>query len=198
MFSALGGYAGLSCAQPTLCGEIFYCEAPVSGIGGSQITSHLYLGVSWEFGKSAITEPDWVLGLRRLDTKSKSDVTGWDANLRWSKQQDGYKLDSSRVYLVKGRTDVLGHLGVGYSYLNASPLISLGGQFGRVRLHGDMQTTNQKWSAHGEFNTLSTPRVGASGLTCPQGSLLHYVDGNPVVDSTYDSVIVNGQTCLVQ
>ena len=163
IFSALGGYAGLSYAQSNACGEGVFCSAPVLGSGDNQSTSHLYLGVSWEFGKSAATEPDLILGLRRLDTKSKDDVSGWDANLRWSKQQNGYKLDSSRVYLVKGRTDALGQLGVGYSHLNASPLISLGGQFGRVRLHGDMQTTNQKWSAHGEFNTLSTPRVGASG-----------------------------------
>lgn len=161
-------------ASPSLSDAFNYCVAPAGEAGGSakNTENRIYSGFVWElFGDQGLV-PEFVIGVRSLQVKSNDNVKGADASFR-IKFQDKVSLDSLRLAYVGGERDVMGNVGVGYSFSHSSWLGTAAIQGPYTRLSADYMVSENKFKYFAELNTLDKPskvmrvtRPLADG-TCP-------------------------------
>jgi hypothetical protein len=122
----------------------------------------VYAGLVWELGQSATIVPSVTVGARSLNVNSGSSVDGADLSLR-IKLKDGFAFDSSRLVYVGGDRDLMGNIGVGYSFVDKDILATVAIQGPYIRAGVDFQIQNKALKPYVEVNTLSKPdRVKAN------------------------------------
>lgn len=89
----------------------------------SKSQTNPYVGLSWSLGHGI--KPEIVIGVMQAKVKNNGDTTG--ANLAMSFSIiSGISPSSIKLGYLGGKEDYQGNIGVGYSFLNSSPLVSLG------------------------------------------------------------------------
>jgi hypothetical protein len=139
--------------------SVWFCPAPASGgSGGSAKNTEniVYSGFIWElFGEQGMI-PQFIIGVRSLEVKDNDNVNGADASIR-IKYQDKLGIDSLRLAYVGGERDVMGNVGVGYSFTHNSWLGTAALQGPYVRVSTDYVLADNKFRYFAEINTLDKP-----------------------------------------
>jgi len=91
-------------------------------------------------------------------------VNGADLSVR-IKLKDGVALDSSRLVYVGGERDLMGNVGVGYSFVNKSVLATVAIQCPYTRAGVDYELQNAAVRPYVEVNTLDRPKSGVGSVT---------------------------------
>ncbi|MDG4867861.1 hypothetical protein P8631_07595 [Guyparkeria sp. 1SP6A2] len=81
-----------------------------------------YAGVKWTFGKSVI--PEVLVGVRSAERQSDGDVRG--AQLSLSYDLATTQLGKLKLQALDGNESVQATAGIGYSFMDSAPLVSLG------------------------------------------------------------------------
>ena len=123
----------------------------------------VYAGLVWELGQNATIVPDVTVGARSLHVNSGNSVDGADLSLR-VKLKDGFAFDSSRLVYVGGERDIMGNIGVGYSFVDKDILATVAIQAPFTRAGVDLQIQNKALKPYVEVNTLSKPDRAKSGV----------------------------------
>lgn len=144
----------------------------IPGGSGSETQTKAYAGLAWTLGnhKSSL-RPDVVVGVRSLKVKSNDQVSnGVDLSARFP---FGWPLtfDSARLSYVAGKRDLIGNLGIGYSFTNKSYLSTLAAQGSYSRIGADYEFNNGKVLPYLELLTVSkAKKINQSDtLACPSG-----------------------------
>jgi hypothetical protein len=89
----------------------------------SKTDTKAYVGLNWSLGGGAT--PALVLGVLNTKVKSDGDTTG--ANLAFHLNlAGGVKPGKLKLSYLDGKENLQGELGVGYDFIKAAPLLSLG------------------------------------------------------------------------
>ena len=113
----------------------------------------VYAGLVWELGQNATIMPDVTVGARSLHVNSGNSVEGADLSLR-VKLKDGFGFHSSRLVYVGGERDIMGNIGVGYSFVDKDVLATVAIQAPYARAGVDFQIQNKALKPYVEVNTL--------------------------------------------
>ena len=130
-----------------------------------------YAGLVWTLGgKKSSVVPGLVVGVRTLKVKSNDEVSnGADLNARFS-FTDGFTFDNARLSYVGGKRDVLGNVGVGYSFENSAFFSTIAVQSAYSRIGLDYEFTSSKLLPYLELLTIDKPKkVDGSRLACSDG-----------------------------
>ena len=194
-------------AAQNSCVEGFGCTLPiVTGVtnteGGKRTTTGWYAGLVWELGGQQGMTPSLVLGVRELSVDKTQLVGGGDAHLRLSFKNSQLSLDSLRFAYANGRTNLIGNLGVGYSFRHASPLVMVAAQVDYGRLSADYLMRTADFQFFGELTTIKNP-AKVNSITnkiygCPSG-FQHLtpqeMKDRGVTEIPVPGVIIDGKTC---
>ncbi len=163
-FGILLGMLLLTSAGSTFAGK----GAVVIATGsGSETQTKAYAGLAWTLGakKSAVI-PDLVVGVRSLKAKSNDRVSnGADLSARFT-FLDGFSFDSVRLSYVGGKRDVLGNVGVGYSFANKGFLGTIAAQGAHARAGLDYDFSASKTRPYLELLSLGKPDKAGRALRC--------------------------------
>ncbi len=138
---------------------------------GSNTETKGYTGLVWSLGsKKSSGVPSLVVGVRTLKVKSNDHVSnGADLNARFSFTQ-GFKLENARLSYVGGKRDLLGNVGVGYSFENSSFFSTVAAQSAYSRAGLDYEFTSSKFLPYFELLSIDKPKkVDGSRLACSDG-----------------------------
>ncbi len=116
----------------------------------------VYAGLVWELGQKATLAPSVTVGVRSLHVDSGNGLDGADLSLR-VRLKDGFAFDSSRLVYVGGERDLMGNVGVGYSFANKEVLGTAAIQGPHSRLGADYLLQSRSVKPFIELNTLSKP-----------------------------------------
>lgn len=136
-----------------------------------------YVGFVWTLKEKTSWIPDLTLGIRSLRVKSSDSVNGADLSAR-IRLDGGIAFDSTRLVYVGGERDILGNIGIGYSYTNASFLGTAAIQGPYLRAGSDFEITNKRFVPYLELLTLDKPNnvnKTPGSKTCPAD---YFDDGN--------------------
>lgn len=154
-----------------------------TGGGGNYTETKGYAGLAWVLGakKSALI-PDLVVGVRSMKVKVDDRISnGADLSARFSFIQ-GFSFDSFRLNHVFGKRDLLGNVGVGYSFTNSTFLSTLAAQGAHSRGGVDYEFTSNKLLPYFELISIGTPkRAKASGSQLVCDDDLYSLPDNPKV-----------------
>lgn len=199
--------ANFAAAQNS-CVEDFGCTLPIvtstTNIeGGKRTTTGWYAGLVWQLGGQQGMTPNLVLGVRELSVDKTQLVSGGDVHLRVSFRNSQLSLDSVRFAYANGRTNLIGNLGVGYSFRHASPLVTAAAQVDYGRLSADYLMRTADFQFFGELTTIKNP-AKVNSITnkiygCPSGyqhlTPQEMKDNKGIVEIPVPGVIINGKTC---
>jgi hypothetical protein len=118
--------------------------------------TRVYAGLAWELGHDASVVPDVVLGVRSLSVSTSDNVQGADLNAHVN-LKGGVALDNCRLSYVGGQRDIMGNVGVGYSFRQSKILgtVAIQGPYSRAGL--DYAVGGDSVTPYVEVNTLSKP-----------------------------------------
>jgi hypothetical protein len=141
------------------------CTPPSSGGQGKRADYNVYMGLVWSFDGNTSKRPDLVVGYRSTDVKYNDRVSGGDLNLRFSLAGTA-SLEGVRLSYVSGNRDVLGNIGLGYSFKHSSPLLTGAIQAAHVRGGSDFVLNTNKFLPYVELNSLKPIKRVRSGSSC--------------------------------
>lgn len=95
-----------------------------------------YVGVQWITGETSLTKPNLVVGLRQTRTEADDIVTGSDVTLTYSLEKG--RFDALRAGYLNGKCDVLGTIGLGYSFSKETVLGFAGAVGPYTKLFGEL------------------------------------------------------------
>lgn len=149
----------LSLSLNTFAGYGVPYTAPliVTSKSDTKTEGRAYAGLVWTLQEKASFIPDLTIGFRSLRVKSSDSAQGGDISVR-IKLKDGIAFDSTRLSYVGGDRDLLGNIGVGYSFTNASVLGTLAAQGAYTRIGSDYEFTNKRFVPYLELLTMDKPR----------------------------------------
>ncbi len=157
----------------------------ISQGSGSETQTKAYAGLAWTLGaKKSPAVPDLVVGVRSLKVKSNDRVSnGADLSARFT-FVEGLSFDSLRLSYVGGKRDVLGNIGVGYSFASKSFLTTVAAQGAYSRAGIDYKYSSGEVSPYLELLSAGKPKkVTGGGLGCNSNDPNYYVpDGASVGD----------------
>lgn len=142
------------------------------GGSGDYTETKGYAGLVWTLGgKKSSVVPGLVVGVRTLKVKSNDRVTnGADLNARFS-FVDGFKFDNARLSYIGGKRDLLGSVGLGYSFENSSLFSTIAAQGAYSRAGLDYEFNSSKLLPSLELLTIDKPKKANGGrLECSDGS----------------------------
>lgn len=141
--------------------------ATVIASGASEKQTNAYAGLAWTLGaKKSPMVPEVVVGVRSLTVNSSNRVNkGVDLSARFA-FNNGLTLDSTRLSYVGGKRDMLGAVGIGYSYANKSFLTTLAAQGSYARLGLDYELANGNFLPYFDLLTVKQPKKVNPGLVC--------------------------------
>lgn len=133
--------------------------APTITSVGRDTQSRAYAGLAWTLGaKNPSLLPQVVLGVQSLTVRSDNNVcNGVDLNLRLA-PSNGFKFDSARIAYVGGTRDVLGNVGIGYSFASKSFLSTVSAQAAYSRFGLDYEYSTRKALPFVEILTSDRPK----------------------------------------
>lgn len=142
---------------------------------GTSNEHRAYAGLAWSLNESFSLIPDATLGFRSVRVKSNDNVSGGDISARIS-LKNGLAFDSVRLSYIGGERDVLGNLGIGYSYSHASLLGTVAVQSSYTRLGADFELTDKKFIPYLEVLTLDSPNKvnNVNRWVCPSNHPTYY------------------------
>lgn len=154
MKKMLLGTACMACALNLYAGSVATTIIP----GGSQTQTEnrAFAGLAWTLKDQFSFIPDITFGIRSLRVKSSDTVNGAELSARIS-LQNGIAFDSARLSYIGGQRDLLGNIGLGYSFSDASILGTLAVQAAHVRVGSDLLLTDKKFVPYLEILTLDKP-----------------------------------------
>lgn len=125
----------------------------------STTENRAYAGLVFDLDGSDGFVPDLVVGVRTLHVKSSDSVEGADlsARISYGKHDKGIMFDSARLVYVGGERDVMGNIGVGYSYTHSSFIGTAAIQGPYTRIGTDFEFGTKKFEPYLEVNTLDKP-----------------------------------------
>ena len=130
--------------------------APAVSRPNADTENRVYAGLIWTLKDKTSWIPDLTMGFRSLRVKSSNSVNGGDVSAR-IKLYDGVAFDSVVLSYVGGKRDILGNLGLGYSFTNSSFLGALDAQGAYTRIGSDFQFNDKKFIPHLEILTVDKP-----------------------------------------
>ena len=130
--------------------------APAVSRPNADTENRVYAGLIWTLKDKTSWIPDLTFGFRSLRVKSSNSVNGGDVSAR-IKLYDGVAFDSVVLSYVGGKRDILGNLGLGYSFTNSSFLGALDAQGAYTRIGSDFQFNDNKFIPHLEILTVDKP-----------------------------------------
>ena len=130
--------------------------APAVSRPNADTENRVYAGLIWTLKDKTSWIPDLTFGFRSLRVKSSNSVNGGDVSAR-IKLYDGVAFDSVVLSYVGGKRDILGNLGLGYSFTNSSFLGALDAQGAYTRFGSDFQFNDKKFIPHLELLTVDKP-----------------------------------------
>ena len=197
--AGLLGSLTLLAVQPAFAGipACNDCSAPVltgqTTVNGDRNSTQIYGGVQWTFGAG----PELVLGVRASHTNASKKTAGAKLEATFPFSAQSITFDKLRLRLFGGTRTVLPELGFGYSFANASWLLSGAVQTDYLLIGTDYAWSSGQWQPFVGLNTLRRPKApntGAAGvLGCSDGGELTDVTSLPFV-APEDQV--NGFTCV--
>lgn len=164
---------------------------PVIAVGGGSYTqTKAYAGLAWTLGaKKNAAIPDLVVGVRSIKVKSNDSVSnGADLSARIG-FASGLSFDSLRLSYVGGKREILGNVGVGYSFSNQSFFSTVAAQGAYSRIGLDYDFRSSKILPSLELISIDKPKKAkAGGLGCAIDNPDYYVPpGAGIGDSCFFS-----------
>lgn len=147
-------YAGIIVPPPIIPPPAI--AAPIASKPNADTENRVYAGLIWTLKDKTSWIPDLTFGFRSLRVKSSNSVNGGDVSAR-IKLYDGVAFDSVVLSYVGGKRDILGNLGLGYSFTNSSFLGALDAQGAYTRIGSDFQFNDKKFIPHLEILTVDKP-----------------------------------------
>jgi hypothetical protein len=146
---------------------------PIITGGGSETNTEnrAYAGLVWTLQDKMSAIPDLTLGFRSLRVKSTDSVNGVEVSTR-IKLKEGISLDSTRLSYLGGERNVLGNVGLGYSFSSASLLGTIAVQGPYMRVGSDYQFSKRNFLPYLEVLTLGNPnkvQPKSGSISCPDG-----------------------------
>ena len=145
-------YAGIVVPPPIIVAP----PVPAVSKSNADTENRVYAGLIWTLKDKTSWIPDLTFGFRSLRVKSSNSVNGGDVSAR-IKLYDGVAFDSVVLSYVGGKRDILGNLGLGYSFTNSSFLGALDAQGAYSRIGSDFQFNDKKFIPHLEVLTVDKP-----------------------------------------
>lgn len=136
--------------------------------GGSETQTKAYAGLAWTLGaKKSAAVPDLVVGVRSLKVKPNDRVSnGADVSARFT-FVEGFAFDSLRLSYVGGKRDILGNIGVGYSFASKSFLTTVAAQGAHSRAGIDYKYSSGEVLPYLELLSAGKPKkTKGGGLAC--------------------------------
>lgn len=158
------------CSGSAFAGRLSPTVILVEG-GSSRTETKGYAGLVWTLGgKKSSVVPGLVVGMRTLKVNSSDHVSnGADLNARFS-FTDGFTFDNARLSYVGGKRDVLGNVGVGYSFENRSFFSTIAAQSSYSRIGLDYEFSSSKLLPYLELLSIDKPKnVNGTRLACNDG-----------------------------
>lgn len=136
----------------------------------TQKETRAYAGLAWTLGADKTgLKPDVVVGVQSVQINAANKITsGMDLNTRF-KVSNGMALDSARLSLVTGKRDLAQSIGLGYSLVHKSPLVTVAAQGPYSRLALDYRWADQQWAPSFELLTIGAPERFTPGWACDNG-----------------------------
>lgn len=148
---------------------------PIIEAGGSSNNTQTkaYAGLAWTLGKkNSAATPDLVVGVRSVKVKSNDHInSGADLSLRFS-FLDGFSFDSTRLSYVGGKRELLGNVGLGYSFANKAFLGTFAAQGAYSRAGLDYDFSSSKILPYLELLSVDKPKAAGSSLVCSDGGAI--------------------------
>lgn len=138
------------------------CITPEVGESGG---TQAYVGVQLTVGSTRSINPKFVVGVRSTEVSDGGRVTGADLALRLSLGDENLAIDSAVISVLRGNDDMLGGLGIGYSYAHSSWLASGSAERNAVRLGADYAWSAGVAEYFAEITLKSELEEG--GIACP-------------------------------
>ncbi len=184
---------------------VFVCGAPpnsdcIAPSGGGLTLSKAYhtsfiAGLQWNFGDS---QPELVLGVRRTQTSTSSQVRGAKIDLAIPLKADfGQIKPVVRVMGLAGNRDVQGEFGFGMRMLDWKPVVAAGAQIPYAN-GGINYVFGDGVKPYVGLNTVKravAPRQSGGALSCGGPPYALY-EVSSLLFSVYPSAVVDGYTCL--
>jgi hypothetical protein len=191
-------------AQTVNCNANF-CSLPDGGVSttagaSSRTNNEAFLGIVWTFGGKIV--PELTLGLRSVKTKSSGSTSGAGLDFTFP-ISNGIAFDKVRLMAIDGRQNAQGELGVGYSVLSSSLLVTGGVQIPYLTAGVDY-LLKDGFVPYVGINTLARYKKPNPGVTtggapyCSDNTFTLVSATDPLVAGggpVNPSVIRNGQTC---
>ena len=155
-------YMEMQLLNKILCGLAVYALSATLALAENE--DRVYAGLVWDLGQSASFVPSVIAGVRTLHLNNGSSLDGADLSVRIT-LKDGVALDSSRLVYVGGERDLMGNVGVGYSFVNKSVLATVAIQGPYTRAGVDYELQNATVRPYVEVNTLDRPKSGVGSVT---------------------------------
>ena len=121
----------------------------------SETQDQVYAGLVWSLQDLSMT-PELNVGYRTLKVKSNDQVDGVDVSFKVT-LKNGPVFDSTRLSYVGGERNLLGNIGIGYSYTNATLLGTFAAQGPYVRIGADYELNNEQFKPYLEVLTADSP-----------------------------------------
>lgn len=160
----------------------------------SRTENRALLGINWTFGSKAV--PELVLGFRSMKIKTNGDASGAGVDLTFPLANGTIAFDKVRLKGIDGRYDGQGELGVGYSMIANSFLLTGGVQLPYV-VGGADYLIYGGWVPYVGVNTVDRYRKPSlnttRSLSCGSGFSL--IAASSAVPPAPAGSQVDGMTC---
>lgn len=169
------------------------CVTPSSGgtdAGGFQG----YVGAQISFGNQTSLTPKFVIGLRDTEVSSDGTVTGIDLSVRF-RAEEVLVLDSAMISALRGDDDLLGAIGVGYSYAHSGLLVGGSAEKDIVRAGIDYAPGVGAIEIYAE--AVARTMADQGGTSCPSGFTPRDVDVEEPFSGGPDDFFVTNPALLV-
>lgn len=136
----------------------------------TQKQTRAYAGLAWTLGADKTgLKPDVVVGVQSLNVTASNKVnSGVDLSTRFT-VTGGFALDHTRLSYVTGKRELTQSIGLGYSLLHKSLLLSVGVQAPYSRLGLDYRWADKQWAPGFELLTIDRPRRVTPDWVCSNG-----------------------------
>lgn len=100
-------------------------------------TTEAYAGLNWTLESGAM--PSLILGVFDTEVTNKRDTSGANLSVHLN-LVSGFSFSKLKLSYISGKNDMQGELGIGYDFLKAAPLLSLGANAANISAGIDAYT----------------------------------------------------------